>query len=110
MVRERDGASFIVFIYYGGETSQSSWAVDSRLITDADLPKVLRWLAENLPPDCCWSLGLVCDPAQPTTDSDFEVRWIVGSDVLNMDPSDRTRSQQQIANEMLARRHRVGLL
>ena len=110
MVREQYGASFIVFIYYGGGKSHSSWAVDSQLITNANLPEVLRWLSENLPTDCCWSLGLVGDTAQPTTESDLEVRWIVGSDVLNMDPSDRTHDQHHIADEMLARRHRVGSL
>jgi hypothetical protein len=110
MIRERDGAAFVVFVYYGGGGPLSSWAVDSRLITDADLPQVLRWLTANLPADCCWSLGFVRDPAQPTAESHVDVRWIVGSDVLNVDPSDRSPDQQRIAEEMLARRHRVSLL
>ena len=67
--------------------------MDSRLITNADLSEVLRWLAENLPTDSCWSLGLVRDPAQPTTESDLSVSWIIGSDVLNMDPADRSSDE-----------------
>jgi hypothetical protein len=108
MVRERDGASFVVFIYHGAGGPHSSWGVDSRLITDADLAEVSRWLSENLPPGCCWALGLVRDPSQPTTESDLDVPWIVGSDMLNMGPSDRTHHQQRIAEAMLARRHRVA--
>ena len=106
---ERNGAHFVVFIYYGGGAPHRSWAVDSLLLTDADLSEVLRWLTENLPTDSCWSLGLVRDPAQPSAESDVDVSWIVGSDVLNMDPSDRSSDQQRIADEMLARRHRVTL-
>ena len=111
MVTERDGAHFVVFIYEGDGSphTSSSWAVDSLLITDADLPGVLRWLAENLPTNCCWSLGLVREPAHPSKDSDLEVSWVVGSDVLNTDPSDRSPDAQRMAEEMLARRHRVTL-
>ena len=47
---------------------------------------------------------------QPSTESNVDVSWIVGSDVLNMDPSDRSSDQQRIAEEMLARRDRVALL
>lgn len=68
---------------------------------------MLRWLTENLPADCCWSLGLVRDPAQPTTKSDLDVMWIVGSDVLNISPTDRSSDERRIAAEMLARRHHV---
>ena len=109
LARESNRANFVVFIYYGGGAPNSSWAVDSRLITDADLPEVLGWLAENLPTDSCWALGLVREPSQPTTASAVEVSWIVGSDVLNMDPADRSSAEQRIALEMLARRHRVSL-
>lgn len=106
LTHERNGAPFVVFIYDGGGP-HSSWGVDSRLITDADLSEVLRWLTENLPTDSCWSLGLVREPAQPTTESDLGVSWIVGSDVLNRDPADRSSDEQRIAQEMLARRHHV---
>lgn len=118
--RERDGADFVVFIYTGAEARNTSWSVSSYLITDADLPEVLRWLAEMMPTDSevaldsgavtCWSLGLVRDPAQPTTASDVEVAWIVGSDVLNRDPAHLSSDEQRIADEMLARRHHVAML
>lgn len=104
---ERDDAHFVVFIYTGGGAPQTSWAVDSLLITDAALSEVLRWLTENLPPDSCWSLGLVRDPARPSTETDLDVAWVVGSDVLNISPSDRSSDQQRIAEEMLARRDQV---
>ena len=110
LVTERNGAHFVVFIYTGGGAPHTSWAVDSLLITDADLSEVLRWLTENLPMDSCRSLGLVRDPAQPSTESDVDVAWIVGSDVLNMDPADRSSDQQRIAEQMLARRDQVALL
>lgn len=110
MIHERNGANFLVFIYYGGSAPNGSWAVDSRLITNAELSEVLSWLTANLPTDSCWSLGHVRDPAQPTTESNIDVSWIVGSDVLNRDPSDRSSEEQRIAEEMLARRHHVRLL
>ena len=110
LARERNGANFVVFIYYGGDGPTTSWAVDSLLITDADLSEVLHWLTENLPTGSCWSLGLVRDPAQPSTESDVDVSWIVGSDVLNIAADNRSADQQRIAEEMLARRHRVTLL
>ena len=109
VIMERNGAHFVVFIYTGGGAPHTSWAVDSRLITNADLSEVVHWLTENLPTDSCWSLGLVRNPAQPSTESDVDVSWIVGSDVLNMDPSDRSSDQQRIAEEMLARRDQVAL-
>ncbi len=108
LLHERNGADFLVFIYQGSGGPQAAWSVDSRLITDADLPGVLRWLAENLPTDSYWSLGLVRGLTQPTTESDLDVAWIVGSDVLNMDPSNRSSQEQRIAEEILARRHRVA--
>lgn len=109
LVRESNHGDFLVFIYYGGQALDSSWAVDSRLITDADLPEVLHWLAGNLPVDCCWALGLVRKPSRPTTTSDLEVAWIVGADVLNSDLAHRSADEQRIAAEMLARRHHVTL-
>ena len=109
LARERHGAQFVVFIYDGGDARDASWAVDSRLITDADLSQVLRWLGENVPTGCCWSLGLVRDPVEPTAESDVDVSWIVGADVLNTDPAARSAVEQRTAEEMLARRHRVAL-
>lgn len=84
--------------------------MDSLLITDATVSEVLRWLTENLPTDSCWSLGVVCEPARPSTETDVDVAWIVGSDVLNISPSDRSPDQQRIAEGMLARRDQVALL
>ncbi|CAM3520353.1 hypothetical protein [Nocardioides zeicaulis] len=110
LARERNGADFVVFIYTGGDAPQTSWAVDSLLITEAVMSEVLQWLTDNLPAGSCWSLGLVHGPAQPSEDTDVDVAWIVGSDVLNISPSDRSRDQQLIAQEMLARRDRVVLL
>lgn len=110
VVMEGNGAHFVVFIYTGGGAPQTSWAVDSLLITDADLSEVLRWLMENLPTNSCWALGLVRDPARPSTETAVDLSWIVGSDVLNMDPSDRSSDQQRLADEMLARRHQVPFL
>ncbi len=110
LTRERDGADFVVFIYTGGDAPQTSWAVDSLLITDAAMSEVLRWLMDNLPTGSCWSLGLVCEPAQPSKDTDLDVAWVVGSDVLNISPSDRSPDQQRIAEDMMARRDQVVLL
>ena len=115
LASERDGGHFIVFIYTDGGASQApgaetSWAVNSLLITDAAMPELLRWLRENLPRDSCWSLGLVRHPAIPSTETDVDVAWIVGSDVLNMSPPDRSSDQQRIAEEMMARRGQVPLL
>ena len=112
---ERNGAHFVVFIYTDGGASQpswaeTSWAVDSRLITDAAMSEILGWLTENLPTNSCWSLGLVREPARPSTETDVDVAWIVGSDVLNISPSNRSPDQQRIAEEMLARRDQVALL
>jgi hypothetical protein len=115
LTSERNGGHFVVFIYTDGGASQTpgaetSWAVDSLLITDAAMPEVLHWLTENLPRDSCWSLGLVRNPARPSTETDVDVAWIVGSDVLNVSPPDRSPEQQRIAEEMMARRGQVSLL
>ena len=110
LTSERNGADFVVFIYTGGGAPQSSWAVDSLLITDAAMSEVLRWMTENLPTGSCWSLGLVREPVRPSTETDVDVAWIVGSDVLNISPSDRSPDQRRVAEEMLARRDQVALL
>ena len=114
---EQSGSSFLVFIYEDGdlidETDDgpvnSSWSVDSHLLTDADLPRALEWLREHLPANACWSLGVVRQPARPTTGTDIDVDWIVGADVLNMDPRQRDPQERRLAEEMLARRHSVTL-
>lgn len=113
LIREENGANFVVFIYKDGGTPQpswvnTSWAVDSLLFTDVALADVLKWLSEHLPTNSCWSLGVVREPARPTTETHLDVSWIVGSDVLNTSPSDRTLDQQRIADEMLSRRHQVS--
>lgn len=90
LVQEGRGANFVVFIYEGGDAPNTSWSVDSLLLTDTDVPQVLDWLRESLPADSCWSLGVVLDPAVPTAESDLSVRWIVGADVLNMAPRHRS--------------------
>src|SRR5918993_3889335 len=113
LVSEHNGGHFVVFIYTDDGTRQTSssvtsWAVDSLLITDAALSEVFRWLTENLLADTCWSLGVVREPAEPSPETDMDVLWIVGADVLNISPSDRSPGQQRIAEEMLARRHQVA--
>jgi hypothetical protein len=80
----------------------------------------LRWLAEKMPTDTdtelesgtitCWSLGVVRHPDQPTTESDMDVAWVIGSDVLNIPSASRSAHEQRLSDEMLARRHRVTLL
>ena len=120
LVHEVNGADFVAFVYVGRDRSDTSWTVYSYLITGADLPEVLRWIIGELPTDTdaaldagiitCWSLGLVRHPEQPTTESDVKIAWIVGSDVLNMSPHDRSTHEQRLADEMLARRHQVSLL
>lgn len=109
VVSEGVGANFVVFIYEGGGEG-CSWSVDSLLLSGSDLPHVLDWLRANLPVDSCWSLGVVLAPEQPTADSDLSIRWIVGDDLLNSDLNDLSPTQQRVAEQMLARRHRVGLL
>jgi hypothetical protein len=120
IVREGQGAHFVVFIYTGTDDPEVSWSVNSYLITDADVPEVLRWLAGKLPTDpdteldagtiTCWSLGVVRHPDQPTTESDMDVAWVIGADVLNIPSVSRSAHDQRLADEMLARRHRVTLL
>jgi hypothetical protein len=109
LVREGPGANFVVFIYEGGDTAGRSWSVESLLMTDTDVPQALHWLRQNLPTDACWSLGVVLDPEHPTAESDLKIDWIVGADVLNIDPGKRDPELQRLAEEMLARRHRVHL-
>jgi hypothetical protein len=109
MVQEVTGGNFVVFIYEGGDASRS-WSVDSLLLTDTDVPQVLNWLRQNLPTDACWSLGVVRDPSDPTAESDLDVAWIVGADVLNSDPRTWDPDERRLAEEMLARRHRVELV
>ena len=109
VVRERHGGDFVVFVYEGSDRPHTSWSVDSLLLTDTDVPQVLDWLRENLPVDSCWSLGVVLDPEHATPESDLQIAWIVGADVLNMDPRDWTSGERRVAEEMLARRHRVEL-
>ncbi len=114
----RQGADFLVFIYEGGDrvhTSPSgervnaSWSVDSLLLTDGDLPGVLGWLRENLPVNCCWSLGVVLQPQHPTPESEVAVSWVVGADVLNTSPHHWSPEEKRLADDMLTRRHHVSL-
>jgi len=113
-------AEFLVFIYEGGDQAGYSWSVDSYLFAEADLPGVLRWLRENLPVNCCWSLGVVQRPRPVGADlvswpfrvevrriPTFDVAWIVGGDVLNFDPAKRSAEDERVAQAMLARRHSV---
>ncbi len=106
------GSNFVVFIYEGGDSAQKifSWSVDSLLLTNTDLPQVLAWLREHLPVGCCWSLAVVYAPKRPTPASTVDVAWIVGDDILNTSPEDRDAEQQRVAEEMVARRHRVTLV
>jgi hypothetical protein len=109
LVREGNGANFVVFIYEGGNAPQTSWSVDSLLLTDTDV-HVLRWLEEDLPTDSCWSLGVVLHPEHPTPESDLDVAWVVGADVLNMVTAQMAPDDRRLAEEMLARRHSTDLL
>jgi hypothetical protein len=108
LVGVRDGGNFVVFIYEGSD--DTSWSVDSYLLTDADLPSVLRWLGDNLPVNCCWSLGVVEQPERPTPDTDVHISWVVGGDVLNWAAAQRDPEAQRMAHEMQARRHRLTLI
>lgn len=116
---ERD-AEFLVFIYEGGDHAGYSWSVDSYLFAEADLPDVLMWMRENLPVNCCWSLGVVQRPRPVAADfatwpyrvevlriPTFDVAWIVGGDVLNFDPATRSPEEERLAQTMLARRDSV---
>ncbi len=86
MKSERDSAAFLLFIYEGGDEPQYSWSVDSRLIRDAQLEEVLRWLPSQLPTNCCWALGVVTAPDEPSIATDLHVAWVIGADLLNMSP------------------------
>lgn len=105
------GASFVVFIYEGGESAHEnvSWSVDSLLLTNTDLPQALGWLREHLPVRCCWSLAVVHTPRRPTPQSRVDVSWIIGDDVLNTPPESRDAEDQRVAEEMVARGHGVTL-
>jgi hypothetical protein len=108
LVREREGANFLLYVYEGSELSpRTSWSVASTMLLDTDLPSVLRWLPEHLPQDACWSLGVVTSPPYPNQDSDLVVDWIVGADVLNMPGSGGI--EEALAADMLARRDRATL-
>lgn len=109
VVHEGIGANSVVFIYEGGDAFGTSWSVDSLLLTDTDVPHVLGWLLEKLTRDSCWSLGVVLDPEHPTAASDLTVAWIVDADLLNADPRRLDPEERLLAEEMLARRHRVTL-
>jgi hypothetical protein len=107
---ERGGAAWLVFVYEGGDREYSSWAVDSFLITDAQLPEVLAWLRDNLPADSCWALAVVHSPERPTTASELDVSWVVGGDLLNTSHEHLSAGEQRLVEEMLARRHFVSLV
>jgi hypothetical protein len=109
LVQEGQGASFVVFIYEGGDAPGTSWSVDSVLLTDTDVPQILHWLRQNLPTNSCWSLGVVLDPEHPTAETDLQIDWIVGADVLNSDRRTWDPQERRLAEEMLTRRHRVDL-
>lgn len=105
------GSNFVVFIYQGGQSVlDGSWSVDSLLLTETDLPQVLRWLRENLPVGCCWSLAVVRAPRRPAPGSRVDVAWIVGNDVLNTPHEWRDDEERRVAAEMLERRHRVDII
>ncbi len=106
------GANFVVFIYEGSESAHEnvSWSVDSLLLTNTDLPQALAWLEEHLPVGCCWSLAVVHAPRRPTPQSQVDVAWIIGDDVLNTPPESRDAEEQRVAEEMVARGHRVTLV
>jgi hypothetical protein len=109
LVQDGPGVNFVVFLYEGGDGATTSWSVDSYLVTDAEFTDVLDWLRENLPRHACYSVGVVIDPPGPTADSDVDVTWVLGADVLNTDPRHWTSSERRIAEGMLARRHRVTI-
>ena len=83
--------------------------MDRHLLTGSDLPRALTWLGDHLPDGCCWSLGVVQDPPPPGAEPGLHVSWLVGADVLNTHPRAPGSEEQRLADEMLARRHRVVL-
>jgi len=107
LVREREGANYLLYVYEGSEFESGSWSVTSRLLLDTDVPTVLRWLPDHLPEGACWSLGVVTSPPYPDEDSDVVVDWIVGADVLNM--PGRGGVEETLAADMIARRDRATL-
>ena len=107
--RQGTGSNFVVFIYKGGDNPDTSWSVDSYLLSDAEFTEVLGWLREALPRQACYSVGVVFDPQRPTAAADVDGVWVLGADVLNTDPRHRSSVEQRIAEEMLARRHRVNI-
>jgi hypothetical protein len=105
-------ADFVVYIYEDGDAPGCSWSVDSYLLSDTDVPEVLKWLSDRVPDDACWSLGLVVEPQRctpPTPESALTVAWIVGADLLNVASQELSPEEQATAEAMLARRHRVAL-
>ena len=70
---------------------------------------MLDWLGGQLSPTAAYSVGVVVSPDSPTTDSELDVRWVLGADVLNRDPDDRTHTERRRAGAMLARRGRVRI-
>ena len=106
---ERRGGNLVVFVYEAGDEPSRSWSVDSYLLVEADLPGALAWLTDHLPVGCCWSLGVVRGPDRPTTESELTIDWLIGADVLNVQSGDRSSEEQRLADEMLARRHRLTL-
>ena len=103
------GTNFVVFIFEGDDRPDSSWSVDSYLATDGELVDVLDWLGFHLPEGACYAVGVVVAPADPTTDSRLDVLWLLGADVLNMDPRNWTPTERRRAEAMLARRSSVKL-
>ena len=108
-------AEFLVYVYEGGDQPGYSWSEAGYHLTDTDLAGVLLWLRENLPADCCWSLGVVQRP-NPSWEgwplpegraAACTVAWIVGGDVLNFDPATRSAEDERLAQAMLARRDSV---
>jgi hypothetical protein len=109
LVREHEGADFVLFVYQGDPAPDTSWSVDSEMITDATLPEVLAWLPSRLPEDCCWSLGVITEPSPARPEEDFALVWVVGADLLNADSRGLGERERRLVDEMLARRHRVDL-
>jgi hypothetical protein len=109
LAMDRPGTNYVVFIFEGDHSPDSSWSVDSYLVTDGELVDVLDWLGQHLPKGACYALGVVIAPADPTTDSQLDVLWVLGADVLNMDPHDWTSTERRRAEAMLARRNSVRL-
>jgi len=107
--RQDTGTDFVVFIYEGGDEQHRSWSVDGYLITDVDFTEVLEWLRDNLPRAACYSVGVVLDPPRPTSESEVDVAWVLGADLLNTHRRNRTQTEQRIAEGMLARRDRVDI-